>query len=763
MKGSNVSRNIVNTHAKEHSVKSVLSEHYRIDYYQRDYAWEKEQILDLLSDLKGRFLSLYKYQDRPEDAVQYNQYFMGSFVINTRDNQNYIVDGQQRLTSLTLLMIYLQKRFKQLSMDTTTVSTLVKSDNFGRLSFNIEDDKRNKVMSAIYDYAINGTVPTEKEEAEIMFQRYKDIESYMEDNLSDPNIINVFFYWLIERVMMVRITTGSVEEAYSIFETMNDRGKSLSMLDMFKGYVLSLVDDNERQRVQAQWNKIEEDYRTHFGDDQEGLSAFVANVVRARYADLSHYTSNKVDHDWNVIGRQVHRWLREKRDALGLVESSDIVKFVDDVVFYLQLKVFLKERKSNFVYEEYRDLFYLANSGMPMLDTIFFAVIHPTDSEQERHLKIKIVSRYLEIYRAHNTWTSKFLIIQEELMVGMINRIKKANDSELNIFIYKLYLHLNNRHNFKNISPRLTPLYKNGVRRRNIFFNLARITAFIEEKSETGNPYPTIMYDATASEVEHILAKDYLINNFQDADALSEVRDMIGALGILPKTVNASMGDLDASSKIKRYSQHNMLLGMLDKSMYDSTGAILNRPKLNAFFNKHAHLKKYVHGYDHFDASAVLERNQFLKELATIIWDPESMLSFSDSSTAEMEELYQIYLSVSGNDEDKPIKCKRVSSGGITVFVLRTTKDDNEDITLVEVHNGRRFEDMPKYAQEIIKSRKGIYAIYERMMLGAKPNKENLQRYDWNGQIRFKNIQAINLILFSSNRYDTWDNWEIVD
>ena len=94
--------------ARAKSVRELLSGvRYTIDFYQREYKWDRENIAELLADLEGKFLAGYEPEHERFMVEQYPQYFLGSIVISHKDGQNFIIDGQQRLTSLTLMLVYL--------------------------------------------------------------------------------------------------------------------------------------------------------------------------------------------------------------------------------------------------------------------------------------------------------------------------------------------------------------------------------------------------------------------------------------------------------------------------------------------------------------------------------------------------------------------------------------------------------------------------------------------------------------------------------
>jgi len=81
---------------------------YSIDYYQREYKWHEKQIRELVDDLSGKFLEEYQPSHPRSKIGDYPHYFLGSIIISKKESAGYIVDGQQRLTSLTLLLVLLR-------------------------------------------------------------------------------------------------------------------------------------------------------------------------------------------------------------------------------------------------------------------------------------------------------------------------------------------------------------------------------------------------------------------------------------------------------------------------------------------------------------------------------------------------------------------------------------------------------------------------------------------------------------------------------
>ena len=80
---------------------------YSIDYYQREYKWGEKQAAELVNDLVTKFLEDYDDSHERKKVADYPHYFLGSIIISKKESANYIVDGQQRLTSLSLFLILL--------------------------------------------------------------------------------------------------------------------------------------------------------------------------------------------------------------------------------------------------------------------------------------------------------------------------------------------------------------------------------------------------------------------------------------------------------------------------------------------------------------------------------------------------------------------------------------------------------------------------------------------------------------------------------
>ena len=135
---------------KGRTVRELLAgRKYSIDYYQREYKWQQKQVAELIDDLTGKFLESHEVGDERSAVAEYGHYFLGSVIISDKDGQKFIIDGQQRLTTLTLLLIFLHHRIED-SEQKGQIADLIFSQKYGKRSFNIDIPERTACMESLY-------------------------------------------------------------------------------------------------------------------------------------------------------------------------------------------------------------------------------------------------------------------------------------------------------------------------------------------------------------------------------------------------------------------------------------------------------------------------------------------------------------------------------------------------------------------------------------------------------------------------------------
>ena len=247
---------------------------------------------------------------------QYGHYFLGPVIICKRNGHKFIIDGQQRLTTLTLLLIYLYRNLPK-SGQRDTIGFMIYSYEGGITSFNLKVEERDACMQALYD----GESPSESGKPESVvniIKRYRDIKERFPDEIAEQKALPHFADWLIYNVDLIEITASSDSDAYVIFETMNDRGLSVTPTEMLKGYLLANITDEEsRNLANSKWRELVESLRML--NRKNGDASAIRAWMRAQHAETIRERRKDAEPlDYDRSGTDFHRWIREMLRKLDL-------------------------------------------------------------------------------------------------------------------------------------------------------------------------------------------------------------------------------------------------------------------------------------------------------------------------------------------------------------------------------------------------------------------------------------------------------------
>ena len=280
-------------------IKDIFKRWYRIPEYQRPYVWGKDQINDLLDDIS--------FAQQNDDK---SEYFLGSIVFQTKTNDsgNYqeddLLDGQQRLTTLFLIVAVIRDLTKDKQLKTTCKKIIYQDENeFDstperiRVIFDIREEVKEFVDKFIkVDNGLTNVDNLKKElentkdlSIKNMITAIMEIQAYFErtDTLSVEN----FFKYLNNKVLMIYVSSSSLEDAFKLFTVMNDRGIKLRNSDILKAENLRLVSSTNREKFAKDWEKIE----NYFEDDFDVFLSHLRTILvkeKARKNLLDEFEEN---------------------------------------------------------------------------------------------------------------------------------------------------------------------------------------------------------------------------------------------------------------------------------------------------------------------------------------------------------------------------------------------------------------------------------------------------------------------------------------
>lgn len=591
---------------------------YAIDYYQREYKWQEKQVRELVDDLTGRFLEDYQPSHERRRVADYGHYFLGSIIISKKEGGSYIVDGQQRLTSLTLLLIFLRNLQRERE-DQVAVDDLIVSVKYGQKSFNLDVDERAPCMAALFDGQSVDTTDR-PESVQNLAQRYQDIEEAFPDELRSE-CLPFFIDWLLENVHLVEITAYSDDDAYTIFETMNDRGLSLSPTDMLKGYLLANISDtSKRNAANARW-KARVTELNEFGKDVE--PDFFKTWLRSQHAaKIRERKRGAKPEDFDRIGTEFHRWLRDSSPQLGLRGSDDFFRFLD-VNFDFYCRHYLRlVRASRELMPGLEHVLYNAQNGFTLQYMLLLAPVTPDDSDDVAVLKEGLVAKFIDIllaWRIYNFRSIAYSTMQYSMFLVMrdirglaprdlANKLTERLAEEGETFSSASYYHR------PGIGFTLHQQNRYAIHRM-----LARMTDFVERESGLAGRYPEYVAGGkNPYEVEHIWADkpERHHDEFADPRDFREHRNRFGGLLLLPKSFNASFGALPYGDKLEHYNGQNMLARSLHSLTYQNNPGFLGFVTRTGLpFGPHEQFKRA-------DLDA---RSELYRQLAEHVWSPSNL------------------------------------------------------------------------------------------------------------------------------------------
>ncbi len=581
---------------------------YAIDYYQREYKWQQKRVAELIDDLTDKFLESHEEGNERSAVADYGHYFLGSIIISDKDGQKFIIDGQQRLTTLTLLLIYCHHQLEDVEQK-AQVADLIFSQKYGRRSFNLDVPERTDCMDALYKGEEFSDANAPESVANIL-ARYDDIEELFPDELK-ASALPYFVDWLVENVHLVEITAYSDSDAYAIFETVNDRGLKLTPADMVKGYLLANITDAEkRTRVSRLW-KDRVQALTDVGKDEDADA--IKAWLRSQYAEsIRERRRGAVPQDFDLIGTEFHRWVRDHEELLGLSASAEFARFIeDDFAFYGRWYERLR-RTAEAPIPGLESVHFIAQHNFTLQYPVLLAPLRVDDGEAMVLRKIRVVATYLDIliHRRIWNWRSIDYSTMQYAMFLIMRDIRRKDASEL-ASVLRERLDADTETFAKNDRFRL-----HGMNGRQIHRLLARMTDYVETRSGQASRYVEYAQRARKRyEIEHVWADhpERHTDEFAHPSEFQEYRNRVGGLLLLPKSFNASYGDLPYAEKREHYVGQNLLARSLHQRAYDHNPGFRRFIEASGLpFRAHAEFKK-----------ADLDARQALyQQLAERIWDP---------------------------------------------------------------------------------------------------------------------------------------------
>lgn len=600
------------------------TETYYIDFYQRQYKWNDEPVKRLLDDIFYKFNEEFKkHQDSDIDLdkliEQYSWYYLNTYVTNKVKGKLFIVDGQQRLTTITLILIKLFRLSEEVhhsDLGDWIKSKVAGTSGFKR-TFWMNHEGHVETLKAL----LEGKIAIENIDVSVgitsanMVGNYGAISKYLDGQLSTKHKFESFVFYFMQRLVLINLNVEQTDVPM-IFEVINDRGVRLKPYEILKGKLLGQVNKDELIELglneiwETQVNALNEMYH----DD---IDNFFMYYLRGRYADTIG-DSRKYDKDYHRI-----MFSSDFKKHLDLEHNPKNVKHfvLNEFKYYTALHKKLNTYYANYN-EAYKHVYYNYLTDMDSQYILVNSVCTLNDPEEDE--KIKTVARevdrlfsLLSLQRAYesNEFTRTIYKISKEIRNQSVDKIRPAFDKALLGLLEKSKGYVTeepiNYTFFREIGMDL------GTRFKRYFF--ARVEKFIAENMNL--QMKKSMYDLVRNtghkngfHVEHILARNS--ENLQlfgeDEEIFDRERNRLGALLLLKGKDNISSNNEPYEQKLKSYANTLYWNETLREDTYKS------KLDFRDLINQH---KLKFEPMDTFGLEEVEKRHQLLFEIVKIIWN----------------------------------------------------------------------------------------------------------------------------------------------
>jgi len=522
------------------SIKELLmtgiKEKFLIPEYQRPYAWTDEQVITLFDDLK-------EYTNNQNES----SYFLGCIVSFTNENKEQeIIDGQQRITTLLLLLRAIHKKLQKMS-DSKEKENFIrqiepaiwKIDELTSVADYTTVLIESKVMEVKYNQILESILKTGKTQLGSK-DRYSVNYNLLVKLLDEYAISETLnFYKFINNVLnktiVLPIKADTQETALTIFSTLNDRGLPLSDADIFKAKIYNKIDEKNKMDFVDKWKNI----------------ALRAENVNENVQKLFYYYMfylRAIDRDKNTTTPGLRKYFAE--NSFSRLYQDKLMENLEDILEFWEVVNCREPKDAEWT------------SDLEILSILDILSSYPNE-----FWKYPVIIYYLENKNSEN-FEEMFLSFLRKLFVNLfrvyivsptINSVKASiltlnssilHDRKLNFEFKKV-----TEDELKNS---LKHLHRNAVRM------LLKLLAYNTEGQDELLPY--------CWEIEHILPVKWQTSYFNsNKDEVNELIETIGNKIPFEKKLNIVASNGYFAKKQEQYKKSNIQIAkaMSDKGIKD--------------------------------------------------------------------------------------------------------------------------------------------------------------------------------------------------
>lgn len=512
----------------DQEIRKILeTNYYKIPRFQRPYSWDKDNIQEFWTDMENH---------KP------NEFFIGSMVVYIKGNYRYIVDGQQRLTTITILLAALRDKFISISLDSQAkgLQKLIERTNLDNdEEFVIQTDSSYPFFQQqVQNFEKPKKIDPPGEEEILLKDAYDQLKQLIDssvDSLTTQAKKKKSLESIRDKLLSLKaiyVEVDNEDDAYIIFETLNTRGKDLTSADLLKNHLAKQLrqTNSKNDSIVIEWKNIRENI-----DAIEISDIKIDNFVYHFWLATKEFTTEK------EIYKRAKIAIPDKASAKLIIEELKDASETYKHIFMPSTKKWkneeLKIRRS---LESL--LVFRVRQPIPMILALMqtYKSKQLTKKETERALFAIELFHYaftaLTSQRSSGGISHMYALHARELMHAS-NNTKRT--TAINNLISKLKARLPKEADFMLGFKKLRYSEEFPKDKRVIQYTLR--TLYEQEA-------PSITLDAQQMTIEHIEPQS---STSMNGEKIAE----IGNLWFLSSTVNNKLGNKSASEKIPLYKK----------------------------------------------------------------------------------------------------------------------------------------------------------------------------------------------------------------
>lgn len=580
------------------SVGALFKDFYSVPDFQREYVWQREQVEKLLQDLYDEFY------DEDGKIVLGPEYFLGSVVACKGEDGTYqLIDGQQRMTTLYLILCVVRDTLRELGAPSSKVldsqiadaatdpRTYAEVERF-RVSLQYEDSEG--VLDKIASGCPSQTIPETTTSVKNILSACRDIREFLTTNLdTDPKKLREFHGVLTTRVKLIRIVTPTIANALKVFETINDRGVGLNAMDLLKNLLFMRTSSQDYPKLKSRWKDL-----------VDTIDRCGEKPLRfLRYYIMAHF---EIDSHSGIREDEIYDWFVKHSDECGI--DDDPLGFVGRLTECAQAHgrfLDCKDAKGN----ENRYLRNLALLGGALRQQHILLMAARGLQPELFNKLCQAIENLFFCYIITREPTKTF----ERNFARWSADLRKVVDSNgLDDFVGKYFTPDMQGHDDR-FDFAFRELSQSRIQHYRMRYILAKLTQYIEEQA-WGNPAHGRLdhYIAKNVEIEHILPvhpRPEVSAAFDMPDRYDEFAGRLGNLTLLEKTINASVSNGSFAEKAPGYRQSTFLL----------TRSLVEQPSVGTNTQLNRAVKDLLQ-FNSWNSSAIEQRGEMLVALARRVW-----------------------------------------------------------------------------------------------------------------------------------------------